>query len=71
MAKVLSARDAIPYIIKEHKYIDGTNLTQYKLAKMLQVEPVMVTHWKRGSSGMGEKTRKKFFGLFGIVIQPE
>jgi len=71
MAKVLSARDAIPHILANYKYIDDTKLTQYKLAKLLRVEPVMITHWKRGSSGMSEKLRKRFFEQFGIVIQPE
>lgn len=71
MAKVLSVRDAITHIIANHPYIDGTKMTQYKLAKMIQVEPVMITHWRRGSSGMSDKVRKRFFQTFGIVLQPE
>lgn len=60
--KNLTTKEAVRYVLNDY------TLSMYALAKQLEINSIMISHYKTGKNKMGLKTAAKFEALFDIHI---
>jgi len=59
----MSIQEATDTVLKEN------NLSKYRLAKLLKVQPIMVSHYLEGKVGSASaRIAKVFYELFNILL---
>lgn len=58
----LTTQKAVQWVLKDYK------LSMYALAKQLQINSIMISHYKAGHSKMGLATAKRFEAIYDIKI---
>lgn len=59
--KELTTQKAIEHLV-------FTGYSKYRIAKMLGVQPIMLTHYERGHIRMSQVTADKMRAYYGIII---